>query len=92
MDKDIYIFGVGYNTIVNIDLAESCGYRVAGLFHYNDERTGETIHGFPIIDSSLNLFKRESLAGIEFAISVGDNKIRSSTIRTNFEKFNFECD
>lgn len=76
-NKDIYILGVGNNTIVYIDLVESCGYNVSGLYHYNDERTGENVHGFPIIDSNTNLFKRESLMGMNFAISVGDNKIRA---------------
>ena len=32
--KDIYILGVGCNTVVYIDLVESCGYRVVGLYHY----------------------------------------------------------
>ena len=31
--KDIYILGVGCNTVVYIDLVESCGYRVVGLYH-----------------------------------------------------------
>lgn len=77
MQKELYILGVGHNTIVYIDLAEACGYKVMGLFHYNDSRLGETIHGFPILDSNTNLFKRESLQGMNFAISVGDNKIRA---------------
>lgn len=76
-NKEIYILGVGRNTIVYIDLVEACGYKVAGLYHYNDERTGELIHGHNIIDSNTNLFKEDSLAGINFAISVGNNKIRA---------------
>lgn len=77
-NKEIYILGVGHNTIVYIDLVESCGYKVAGLYHYNDERIGENIHGIPIVDSNSNLFKKESLKNINFAISVGDNKIRAN--------------
>lgn len=76
-NNEIYILGVGHNTIVYIDLVEACGYKVAGLYHYNDERTGELIHGHNIIDSNTNLFKEDSLAGINFAISVGNNKIRA---------------
>ena len=77
LNKEIYILGVGHNTIVYIDLAESCGYKIAGLYHYNDERTGENIHGIPIIDSNATLFNKKSLEGMSFAISVGDNKIRA---------------
>jgi len=77
-NKEIYILGVGHNTIVYIDLAESCGYKVVGLYHYNDERVGENIHGIPILDSNSNLFKKESLKNMNFAISVGDNKIRAN--------------
>jgi sugar O-acyltransferase (sialic acid O-acetyltransferase NeuD family) len=76
-NKEIFILGVGHNTIVYIDLVETCGYKVGGLYHFNDERTGEYIHGYPVIDSNINLFKKESLQGLNFAISVGNNKIRS---------------
>lgn len=76
-NKEIYILGVGRNTIVYIDLVEACGYKVAGLYHYNDERTGALIHGHKIVDSNNNLFNKDSLAGINFAISVGNNKIRT---------------
>ena len=76
-NKEIYILGVGHNTIVYIDLVETCGYKVIGLYHYNDERTGDLIHGHKIIDSNNNLFQKKSLAGMRFAISVGNNKIRN---------------
>ena len=76
-NKDIYILGVGRNTIVYIDLVEACGYKVAGLYHYNDERIGELISGHKIVDSNNNLFKKTSLMGMNFAISVGNNKIRA---------------
>ena len=75
--KEIFILGVGNNTIVFIDLVEACGYKVAGLYHYNNDRTGENVHGYPIIDSNTNLFKEPTLKGKNFAISVGDNKIRT---------------
>lgn len=76
-NREIYILGVGRNTIVYVDLVEACGYKVAGLIHYNEERTGELIHNHKIIDSKLNLFKKNSLHGLNFAISVGDNRIRA---------------
>lgn len=76
-DKDIYILGVGHNTPVYIDLVKSCGYNILGLYHYNDSRIGEQIHGYKIIDTNDNLFERDSLVGMNFTISVGSNKIRS---------------
>lgn len=76
-NREIYILGVGRNTIVYVDLVEACGYKVAGLYHYNEERTGELIHNHKIIDSNLNLFKKNSLHGLNFAISVGDSRIRA---------------
>lgn len=85
-NNDIYILGVGHNTIVYIDLVEACGYKVAGLYHYNDERTGDLIHGHKIIDSNNNLFKKTSLTGMRFAISVGNNKIRNELANKIREK------
>lgn len=85
-NKDIYILGVGHNTIVYIDLVESCGYDVAGLFHYNDDRTGELIHGHQIIESNNSLFKSDSLEGKNFAISVGNNRIRADLAKKIREK------
>lgn len=80
-NNQIYILGVGHNTEVYIDLAETIGYTVAGLYHYNDERTAETVHGIPILDSTTNLFKNETLEGMQFALSMGDNKIRATLAR-----------
>lgn len=76
MKKEIYILGVGNNTIVTIDLAEACGYTVACLYHYDDSRTGELYYGHRIIGSSKELFS-SNLKGMIFAISVGDNHKRA---------------
>jgi len=84
--KGIYILGVGHNTPVYIDLVESCGYEVLGLYHYDDSRIGEKVHGHLIVDSNENLFSQISLAHMNFAVSVGNNAIRSrlsNTIRQN---------
>ena len=75
-NKDIYILGIGHNTIVTIDLAETCGYNIAGLYHYLEDRTGEEYFGHKIIASNNTLFK-QNLEGKNFAISVGNNDIRS---------------
>ena len=78
MIKDIYILGVGHNTPVYIDLVQACGYTIKGLYHFNNERTGEIDHGFPILGSFEDLFKMGTLEGINFALSQGDNTIRTS--------------
>lgn len=75
--NDIYILGVGHNTIVTIDLAESCGYHIAGLFHYQSTRIGEDYFGHTIIGSNEDLFQKD-LSSMLFAISVGDNDVRAS--------------
>lgn len=43
--RKIYILGVGGSTLVFMDLALSCGYEIAGLYHYRNDRTGETSMG-----------------------------------------------
>lgn len=75
--KDIYILGVGHNTVVYIDLAEACGYNIKGLYHYNDERTGEDYFGYKIVGSFNDLYSKKNLVGMNFALSQGDNLIRS---------------
>jgi UDP-perosamine 4-acetyltransferase len=79
-EKEIYALGIGHNTPVFIDLAEACGYKIAGLYHYNDTRTGEIDHGFEIIGSFDDLFARESLEGMNFMLTMGDNEIRAEVL------------
>lgn len=74
---DIYILGVGANTIVTADLAEACGYRVAGLYHYLPDRIGETVFGHTIVGCTDELFSRD-ITGMNFALSMGDNDIRAA--------------
>lgn len=76
--KKIYLLGVGRNTPVFIDLAEHCGYEVAGLYHYNDDKTGEMEHDFKIIGSFDDLYKRENLNNMNFLLTMGDNAIRTA--------------
>lgn len=75
--KTIFALGVGHNTPVFIDLAENCGYKVVGLYHYNETRTGEDDHGFKIIGSFKDLFRCNNLFGKNFLLTMGDNKIRA---------------
>ena len=74
--KELYALGIGHNTPVFIDLAEACGYTVVGLYHYNNERTGELDHGFRIIGSFDDLFYKGDLSNMNFLLTMGDNKIR----------------
>lgn len=80
MNKDIYILGVGHNTIVTIDLVETCGYHVAGLYHYLEDQIGKDYFGHSIIGCNKELFT-QSLTGKQFAISVGNNEIRAELFR-----------
>lgn len=73
--KAIYILGIGGSTPVFIDLALSCGYEIKGLYHYNDDRTGEIEHGYPILGSFVDLFKTD-IKGKLFLLSQGDMRIR----------------
>lgn len=77
MAKKIYALGVGHNTPVSIDLALACGYEIAGLYHYNSERTGEIDHGFKILGSFEDLLSMKSLKGKNFLLTMGNNKIRT---------------
>lgn len=75
--KTISIVGVGHNTPVYIDLAESCGFQVDALYHYNSELDGKQIFGIPVVGTHEDLFLRGCLEGRLFAVSIGDNRIRS---------------
>lgn len=77
MYKEIYALGVGHNTPVFIDLAESCGFKVVGLYHYNEDRIGTFDHGYKILGSFGQLFET-NLRGKNFLLTMGDNQIRSA--------------
>lgn len=75
--NEIYVLGVGGSTPLFIELAEACGYKIVGLYHYNDERTGETEHGFSILGSFDDMLKSD-IKGKQFLLSQGDMKIRKN--------------
>lgn len=77
MNKNIYLLGVGHGTPLFIELAEVCGYHVAGLYHYNDDRTGLTDHGYKILGSFNDLFSND-LHGKNFCLTMGDMSIKQS--------------
>lgn len=74
---EIYALGIGRFTPVCMELAEACGYRIAGLYHYDDTRIGETAYGFKIIGSFEDLFSEDDLSGMNFVLTMGSNDIRA---------------
>lgn len=76
MNKDIYILGVGHNTIVYVDLLEQLGYSIKGLYHYNSDRNAELYFGYPILGSFEDLYAIGDLSNMQFALSMGNNKHR----------------
>lgn len=74
--KELLVLGIGHNTPVFIDLAESCGYEIKGLYHYAEGRTGEFDHGYEILGSFNDLFVGENLKGKSFLLTMGNNELR----------------
>lgn len=77
--KELYALGVGHSTPLFIEIAEAAGWHVAGLYHYNDERTGEMDHGFKILGSFDDLY-RQDIHGKYFLPTMGDMNIRHDII------------
>lgn len=75
--KEIYLLGIGRSTPVFMDLVEQCGYKIMGLYHFNETRAGETEHGVEIAGSFNDLFSNESLQGLNFLLTMGDIRIRA---------------
>lgn len=75
--KDIYLLGVGHSTPLFIELAEACDYKVAGLYHYNNTRTGEPDHGYTILGSFDDLLSQD-LHGKNFCLTMGDMAIKQT--------------
>lgn len=78
MKKDIYILGVGHNTLNIIELALDCGYDVAGLIHYDDSRTGEIFCGYPIVGCFEEFLVPGFAGGRNFALSMGNVSIKGA--------------
>lgn len=86
MNNQIYVLGIGHNSIAMIEVAEDCGYEIAGLYHYNHDRTGEDYFGFSINGCTDDLLAKESLEGLNFLLTMGDNAIRSDLYNKIIEK------
>lgn len=73
-----YVLGVGANTIVYLELLQSLNHSILGLYHFEEGREGEEVLGIPILGSNRDLFMNEDLSDYSFALSMGDNEIRTS--------------
>lgn len=80
MPKEIYLLGVGHSTPFFAELAEACGYTVAGLYHYNNDRIGQTDHGFPILGSFNDLYS-SNIEGKNFMLTMGNMEIKREVSR-----------
>lgn len=76
MGNDIYILGIGRNSINIIELALDCGFNIKGLIHYNKERNNEIVKGFPIIGSFDEIMTSDFIRNKSFALSMGDLRIK----------------
>jgi sugar O-acyltransferase (sialic acid O-acetyltransferase NeuD family) len=78
MKKDeIHVLGIGHNTIAYIELLGDCGYSIAGLWHYNNERVGENYFGYNIIGCVEN-FLSGDLSRLNFSLSMGNIDTRTN--------------
>lgn len=75
MDKEIYVLGIGIASMVYLEHAEACGYKIAGLYHYNEDRTGEVICGHKIIGSFGDMFTA-GVKGKNFLLTQGTMSLR----------------
>lgn len=75
MEESLVVLGIGCTTPVFMDLAMDAGYRISALYHYNEERTGEEVHGYKIVGSFEDLFSKD-IRGKHFLLTMGDMRIR----------------
>ena len=76
--KEVYILGVGRNTVTIMDLAEDCGYHIRSLLHYHNDRIGDDYFGHKIDGCFDDIFRLSSLAGMSFVLSMGNLSIRKT--------------
>jgi sugar O-acyltransferase (sialic acid O-acetyltransferase NeuD family) len=74
--KGFYILGVGAGTSVFIELLEDLNQPIAGLYHFEEGRTGDTVLGYPIVGTHAQLFENGDFSGLQLVLSMGDNDIR----------------
>lgn len=73
--KEIYVLGLGKTTPVLMELALDCGYLISGLYHYNNDLTGQMFHSYNVLGSFDDLFNTD-IRGKNFLLTMGDVHIR----------------
>lgn len=73
--KELFVLGIGGSSFQRIELAKACGYEIGGLYHYNDDRTGQVDHGYTILGSFDDMFAGD-MKGKYFLLTMGDMNIR----------------
>jgi sugar O-acyltransferase (sialic acid O-acetyltransferase NeuD family) len=76
MTKKIYIIGAGSYGEAIADLAEHCGYQIAGYYDDDDSKKDTICMGAKVIGKIE--ISEEKVSGKLFAIAIGNNKIRES--------------
>ncbi len=73
--KELYILGAGTYGEVIFELAETVGYKVIGFYDDDPTLIGTEVMGKRVIGSFSN-FSRSDISGKNFAVAIGNNKIR----------------
>ena len=73
--KELYILGAGTYGEVIFELAETVGYSVVGFNDDDNALIGTEVMGKRVIGSFSN-FSRSDISGKNFAVAIGNNKIR----------------
>jgi len=76
-NRELFILGAGTYGEVIFELAEDCGYNVAGFYDDNEDLIGKVVMGVPVLDSIQNLLSRKEISGC-YAIAIGSNTTRYS--------------
>lgn len=75
---NLIIFGIGNYAEPIIELCQDCGHSIAGLYHYNSDRTGEIVMGYKILGDYNDFLNHTSEGNI--VVAIGDNKLRSEKL------------
>lgn len=79
MAKEIFIIGAGTYGAAIGELAEVCGYSIAGFYDDDLSKVGKSILGKPVL-GKLD-FEKGIRVDVNFAIAIGNNSVRVSMSR-----------
>lgn len=82
---ELYIVGAGTYGEAMFDLAEHCGYSVAGFFDDNEEKIGSLIFGKKVLGKVEELFA-DNLTGVNVVVAIGNNRVRNNLLKQVREK------